>query len=108
MLKIDAPTLTQLINTCFELSMDGRLTDDQQRGFLVAGKRLRGCLLNLISAEFNDGTAEVVAANSQLKQANQHAADLAKDLSAASKVLSEITSLVGGLDDLLKLAVSFH
>jgi hypothetical protein len=108
MLKIDAATLAQLIDTCFELSMDGRLADDRQRDFLVAGKRLRGSLVNLISAQFDDATQGVLTANAKLEEANKRAAKLTDDLSAASNVLTQVNSLVGALDDLLKLASSFH
>jgi len=108
MLSVDTPTLTNLITTCFNLSMDGRITDAQHGEFLVVGKRLRGCLVNLLSAQFNDGTQQVLDANQKLDQINQLAAQAAQSLTAATNVLSQLNTLVNVLDDLLKLASSFH
>lgn len=108
MLSVDTPTLTNLIKTCFNLSMDGRVADDKQSEFLVLGKRLRGCLVNLLSAQFNDGTQQVLDANQQLNQVNQQTAQAVQSLAAAANVLSQINTLVRVLDDLLKIASSFH
>jgi hypothetical protein len=108
MLSVDTPTLTNIIKTCFNLSMDGRVADDQQSEFLVTGKRLRGCLVNLLSAQFNDGTQQVLDANQQLNQINQRTAHAADSLAATANILNQINTLVHVLDDLLKLAASFH
>jgi hypothetical protein len=74
---------------------------------LAVGKRLRGSLLNLLSATFNDGTKEVVKANQLLKQRNQELANSTQLLNNASTVLKKLTDLVGLLDGLLKLAAGF-
>ena len=108
MLTVDTQALTQVITTCFNLAMDGRLNRDQQKSFLVAGKRLRGTLVNLISAQFNDGTPEVLAANQQLVQVNLQVAQAVNNFGTLATVLDQINILVGGLDELLKLASSFH
>ena len=108
MIAVDTPTVTKLIMTCFKLSMDGRLGDRQHRDFLVAGKRLRGCLVNLVSAQFNDDTDMVLDGNRQVTRVTQQAAHLKGDPTAAPGVLSEINVVVGVLDELLNLAVAFH
>ena len=108
MIAVDTPTVTKLIMTCFNLSRDGRLGDHQHRGFLVAGKRLRGCLVNLVSAQFDDDTDMVLDGNRQLTRITQQAAHLKGDPAAAPGVLSEINVVVGVLDELLNLAVAFH
>ncbi len=108
MIAVDTPTVTKLIMTCFNLSTDGRLGDHQHRDFLVAGKRLRGCLVNLVSAQFNDDTDMVLDGNRQLTRVTQQAAHLKGDPAAAAGVLSEINVVVGVLDELLNLAVAFH
>ena len=108
MIAVDTPTMTRLIMTCFNLSRDGRLGDRQQRDFLVAGKRLRGCLVNLVSAQFNDDTDMVLDGNRQLTRVTQQTAHLKGDPAAAANVLSEITVVVGVLDELLNLAAAFH
>jgi hypothetical protein len=108
MISLDTPTLTQLISNCFKLSMDGALTDDQRNEFLVVGKRLRGSLLNLISAQFNDGTREVIDANKQLDGTNKQVAKVTQELANVANTLVQINRLVVVLDDLLKIAASFH
>jgi hypothetical protein len=107
-IAVDTPTVTRLIVTCFNLSLDDRLGDRQQRDFLVAGKRLRGCLVNLVSAQFNDDTDMVLDVNRQITRIIQQTAHLKGDVTTAAGVLSEINVAVGVLDELLNLAVSFH
>ncbi|MHB8422279.1 MAG: hypothetical protein ACYC9S_03350 [Leptospirales bacterium] len=107
MISVDTTTMERLINNCFDLSMDGRLSDELQDQFLTEGKRLRESLVNLISARFNDGTQAVMAANQQLQEVNNQTAQFANDQKNSSNVLSQITALVNVLDGLLKLASSF-
>ena len=106
-MRTDNVQLTQIIERCFDCSMDGRFSPAQQTDFLAAGKRLRGSLLNLLSATFNDGTKEVVDANQMLQQRNQELANSAQLLNNATAVLKKLTELVGVLDGLLKLAAGF-
>jgi hypothetical protein len=108
MMNVDTPTLANLITTCFNLSMDGRLNDAHQREFLIEGKRLRGCLINLLTARFNDGTQQVLTANQQLAQVNQQTLQLTNNLANAANVLAQINAMVVVLDQLLQLAASFH
>ena|SRR6266550_1478416 len=108
MISLDTPKLTELINNCFKLSMDGALSDEQQNEFLVAGKRLRGSLVNLLSAQFNDGTQKVLDANKQLDATNKQVAQSTDKLNTIANTLAQINSLVVVLDDLLKIAASFH
>lgn len=105
-IAVDTPTMTRLIVTCFNLSQDSRL-GSRQRDFLVAGKRLRGYLINLISAQFNDDTDLVLDGNRQLTRVTQQAVHLRGDVAAAASLLSEINVVIGVLDELLNLAVSF-
>jgi hypothetical protein len=107
MITIDTTTLATIINQCFANSADGGFTADQQSQFLTQGKRLRGLLVNLISAQFNDGTAAVLAANAQLKTVNQNLSDAATTLANAAARLNDIAALVANLDALLSLAAKF-
>ena len=106
-MKTDNVQLTEIIGRCFDYSMDGRFSPAQQNDFLAVGKRLRGSLLNLLSATFYDGTKEVVDANQMLRQRNQELANSAQLLNNATTVLKNLTDLVGVLDGLLKLAAGF-
>ena len=107
MIKVDTTTLTDIINQCFAYSSDGRLSAAQQGIILADGKRLRGLLLNLLSAQFNDGTQAVLAANSQLATVNTELTNSAAALANTAQTLNDVVSLVGNLDKLLNLAASF-
>jgi hypothetical protein len=107
LIAVDTPTMTRLIVTCLNLSMDGGLGEHQQRDFLVAAKRLRGCLVNLVSARFDDGTDLVLDGNRQLVRVTQQAALLKAEVAGAGSVLSEINVVIGTLDELLKLATTY-
>ena len=105
--KVDTTTLTDIVNQCFDLSMDGRFSDNQQRMFLAEGKRLRGLLLNLLSAQFEEGTPTVIAANHQLNAVDTSLSDAVAVLANAADTLNEVASLVGNLDKLLNVATNF-
>lgn len=107
MIIVDTKTLTSVINRCFAFSADGRFSDAQQASFLADGKRLRGLLMNLLSAQFNDGTQAVLDANARLTQVNAQLANDAAVLNDATGTLTNISNLVGILDKLLNVAASF-
>lgn len=107
MIKVNTTTLANIINQCFDYSMDGRSSPDQQTAFLADGKRLRGLLMNLLSAQFDDGTQAVLDANTKLTAVNTALSNSATALANTAQTLNDVASLVGNLDKLLNLAVSF-
>ena len=107
MLKVDTTTLSGIISQCFAYSSDGRLSTTQQGAILADGKRLRGLLLNLLSAQFDDGTQAVLTANSQLTNINAELANSAAALANTAKTLNDVAGLVGNLDKLLNVATTF-
>ena len=106
-MKTDNATLTRLIEQCFDYSMDGRFSPAQQTDFLALGKRLRGCLVNLLSATFQDGTPQVVAANRAIAASNKALNAAVQTLGKTGQVLKDLEQLIGALDGLLKLAARF-
>ena len=106
-MTIDTTTLTAVINQCFANSGDGRFTLQDRSTFLAEGKRLRGLLVNLISAQFSDGTQQVVDANSDLSTVNNDLADDATTLANTAARLNDIATLVSNLDALLNIATKF-
>jgi len=106
-MKTDNSTLARLIEQCFDYSMDGRFSPAQQTNFLALGKRLRGCLVNLLSATFKDGTPQVVAANQAIAANNKTLSDAVQTLGKAGQILNNLDQLVGVLDGLLQLAAGF-
>ena len=107
MMKVDTSTLTDIINQCFDFSMDGRLSPQQRTVFLADGKRLRGLLINLLSAQFDEGNQAVLDANDRLAKVNSRLAASAAALANVAQTLGDVATLVGNLDKLLNVAVSF-
>lgn len=107
MATVDTATLTTIINQCFANSMDGRFSSSDRAQFLVQGKRLRGQLVNLLSAQFTAGTPELTAANTSLQQVNSDLSNSANALANTATTLNDVASLVSNLDKLLPLATSF-
>ncbi len=107
MLQLDSATLTKVINCCFTLSATAGLAEAEKRTFLVAGKQLRGSLVNLLSAQFDDGTQAVLDANGELSKVNAEADELIQGLGKASELVKKVTDLAGKLDKLLPLAARF-
>ena len=104
--KCDAVRLAQIVDRCFDYAMDARLSQARRTKFLVAGKRLRGNLLNLISARFND-TAALAAANVRLDAINTRLGRQKEVIQRTADVLRDLGTLTSALDTLLGTAVLF-
>jgi hypothetical protein len=107
MMKVDTTTLAEVISQCFENSTDGRFTTEERALFLADGKRLRGLLVNLLSAQFEDGTQQVIDANVELKTVNADLKASEMSLAQTATTLNNVARLVGTLDGLLNVAVKF-
>jgi hypothetical protein len=105
--KVDSVTLTAVIDRCLDASMDGRFTQAQRGKFLTIAKRLRGSLLNLLSARFTADTPGLQEANDDLQAVNQRLKKEADTLAKAAQTLADLTRLVGALDKLLGVAGKF-
>lgn len=106
-MKINNGELAQLTERCFDLSMDGRLKPDNRREFLALGKRLRGSLLNLLTAQFAAGTEAVIDANTKITGLIQSLNNTTQVLRNTAQVIGQLGQLVSSLDDLLKIASAF-
>jgi hypothetical protein len=104
---VDTVTLTTIINECFSYATDLQLTPADQNGFLIAGKRLRGQLLNLLSAQFDNTSTQFAAAAKSLTAVNTTLATDATALANTATTLKNIGTLVSNLDKLLTVATSF-
>jgi chromosome segregation ATPase len=105
--KVDSVTLTAVIDQCLENSMDGRFTQAQRSEFLTLAKRLRGSLLNLLSARFDEGTAVLKETNGTLANVNAELKNAAASLAKAAQTLKDLNALVGSLDKLIGVAGMF-
>jgi hypothetical protein len=104
---VDTATLTMVINQCFSYATDARVSPADQQSFLIEGKRLRGQLLNLLSAQFNVGSPQLTAATNSLTAVNTTLSQSATALANTAATLNGIAALVGTLDKLLTVATSF-
>jgi exonuclease VII small subunit len=107
MARLENQKLTQVIEQCFDLSMDGSLPREQRRDYLVLGKRLRGALLNLLSQQFDATVPEFIAANKALQETSAELAKVQGSLEDAAKALARVGELAAKLDDVLKVAEKF-
>jgi glutaredoxin 2 len=106
-MKIDCTILTQLTEHCFDLSMEAKVPAPDRKEFLVLGKRLRGSLLNLLTAEFEEDTIAVTIANTMISDVNKKIGNVAQVLAHTAQVIAQIGKVMSTLDDLLKIATNF-
>lgn len=107
MKRIEGHELVTLIENCLDLSMDGRLTPKRRSQMLALAKRLRGALLNLLTAEFSDDNAELKDANQKMKDVNAVLRDKIESIEKIADTISSINSLLSKLDKLLSVATGF-
>jgi|GEM_PF-1110207 hypothetical protein len=105
--RSDNETLTKMILLCFDLSTDGGVPAEFRPDFLVLGKRLRGTLINLLSAQFDSQTPQFVEANAKIMAVNRALNETANDLARFADTIEQVGKLIGTLDGLLTIAVSF-
>jgi exonuclease VII small subunit len=106
-MRLDNQMLTQVIERCFDLSMSGALPPERRRDYLMLGKRLRGSLLNVLSAQFDETAPEFQAANKALSETNAELAKAQQSLEDALKAVQRVGELASKLDDVLKVADKF-
>ena len=108
MKKTENELLVACIEKCFDLSMDGRLSQARQNDMLALGKRLRGALINLLTARFAEDFQQIDEANKQIQQVSQMLDSSNKAINKIPDTIKRVNKLLKALDKLLKFAVSFH
>ena len=107
-MRTDNQNLASIIELCFDYSLDDRVPEELQKKFLALGKRLRGTLLNSITAEFEGDTAQVIEANNQIKAVNNELKNETQVLDNIANTVEQLGQLVSILDDLIGIALSFR
>jgi len=105
--SINTAELAEIISMCFDLSMTVGLDEQLRADCLVAGKRLRGILVNLLSARFESSSQEFQEASANLTRINKQLIKVFEGLEKVAKLVEDIGGLISQLDGLLKLAVAF-
>jgi len=106
-MRIDGKQLVQCINFCLDLSMDGRLTDQQQSEALALAKRLRGSLMNLLTAEFPKDSVAVKEATEKLKSANEMLKQTKEQIDKFANTVAAVNEVLSKLDGLLSIVGKF-
>jgi hypothetical protein len=104
-MKTDNQQLVRCIEACLDLSMDDRLSQDRQNEMLALGKRLRGSLVNLLTAEFAEDLKQVEEANLQLQSIGKKLEDKNQAIAHIADTITRISLIVKDLDELLKFAI---
>jgi hypothetical protein len=104
-MKTDNQELVKCIEACLDLSMDDRLPQNRQNEMLALGKRLRGSLINLLTAEFPEDLNQVEEANQELYSINKTLKDKNQAIEKIADTISKLGQVVKILDGLLKFAV---
>lgn len=107
MSRVNAPLLSSVIVELLDRSMDLAYAPEERAEFLALAKRLRGTLLNLLTAVFEAGTPELVAANEQLAAVSAQLERNAASLDRVAEDIHAVAALVGTLDSLLGIAADF-
>lgn len=105
--QIDTKKLHDIIIICFDNAGDDRFSRADQKEFLALGKRLRGTLVNILSAYFDDENKAFIEATKKLNSVNREVKATIKQIGDTAKTLENIGKLVGVLDDLLITATKF-
>jgi hypothetical protein len=100
----DTQTLTQLIERCFDLSMDGDVPPAARADYLAQGKHLREQLIRLLGARFDAATPEFQHASAALTETNQALATASENLAQVTRALARLKDLAGYLDKALGVA----
>jgi hypothetical protein len=106
-MRINSQDLLQSIEHCLDLSMDGRLSKENRSEMLALAKRLRGALVNLLTAEFRNDLTELQEANEKMIDINKRLLKTKEDIDRVANAIKALNSLLSKLDDLLKFATKF-
>ena len=106
-MKTENKTLLDNVELAFELAVDPGLGKVERKQHLEQGFALRLRLITLLTAEFDDGTPAVLAANVKIKEVNKLLRQKLKDIKNVANTVAALKNLVSILDDLFKLPFAF-
>jgi hypothetical protein len=107
MKTVDTHELTLVIQQCLAISRDARFPLEFRNEMLALGKRLRGSLINLLTAQFANDLREVDEANRAIDDLNRKLDRTIADISGIADAVETANQVVGILDGLLKFAIGF-
>src|SRR5512142_1339687 len=106
-IAVNTDALSAAVRLCFaNARANETFSPEQCAEFLFQGKRLRGLLVNLISATFTTPVPEVDEANDQLDALVTRLDDTAETLQKYADTIERIGEVVALLDRALKFATA--
>lgn len=105
--SVDTAQLTTIINALLDLSTTSGIRADIKDEAAVAARRLRGSLVAILSARFDEGTDALTKVNKTITDLNAGLAADGVTLDGYAKLVDKATKLVAGLDKLMGLASKF-
>lgn len=106
-MRMDTQELVKAIEQCVDLALDGRLSKSQRKKMGLLAKRLRGSLINLLTADFAANSQEVKDAEKKLTEVNKKLSETKEDVDKAANTVKAINKVIGQLDKLLGFAIGF-
>jgi hypothetical protein len=104
MMRLDSAGLAEMITNCFDRAMDGSLPPEEQVKWQVEGKRLRGVLVNVLTAQFVERTGEIQATNDRIRAINAELKGALGSMQKRKEQLEAVNAVVRTVDSLLKFA----
>lgn len=99
-------TLRWLTEQCLDLSMDGGVPEEERKAYLAQAQQLRAALVSLTATQFNTTTPALAQAQAQLHKVKGMLEKDEAGLKRAAEVVSQLKTLVGLLDGLVKSGAS--
>ncbi len=106
-MQTDNQTLAACVQWIFQLSVHPDIPNAERKQYDALGYRLRLRLVTLLSAKFDDGTPQVIAANKKIKEVNALLKKRLQGLQGAAETVGAIGDLVSIIDDLFQLPFTF-
>ena len=103
MARVNTVQLEGAIAQCFNLSMDGQISEKAQDRYMESAMLLRRRFAVLKAKEFGDGDQGVKSANHQLVEINNRLADVKAGLGNIPESMAALGKLTGTLDTLVTL-----
>lgn len=105
--SLDSAALASLIGALLDLSTTSGIPTATKDEAAVAARRLRGNLVAILSARFDEGTASLLRVNKRIADLNKGLAQDKVTLDSYAKLVQKASKLVSGLDKLMAQAVKF-
>lgn len=103
----DSSKLAELVTLCFDLSQKPGVKKEEAEKLILLGKRLRGVLMNILTARFQANDQGFAKATQSLNETTQVMKDALADIEEVSEAIKRTTETLKVVDKLLGIAIAF-